>query len=251
MYELSKTDYKIIDGGKFITDKKWIMPKRTFDVYEMLFVNSGEIYLTDGADKFELTQGDLLVIVPQRTYYGYRYSDGNTEFSWICVNFSCPVSLSGIIKNFSGGELIAQILHEISLPEINEDICDGTFKHLFAVLNSVEMLCNIPNIQFCDDIVEWIRKNADATLTVKEVAGHFDYNSEYLSRIFRKRFNVGIKSVIDSCIIKRAKDYLLMSDYSIREISELLKFSSPSLFTNFYKYHEKTVPHSLRDNKFR
>lgn len=247
MFELCKKDYRIIDGGEFIADKKWIIPEKNTEFYEFIFVKKGKVYITVNGEKTELSEGDLFIIKPSTTYSGYKFSDIGTTFIRVIVEFFQNITLPVTVKKFSSGELITELLHQICLPSINEAVCDGLFKHLFAAINAEGEFYDIANIRLCEEIGKWIRNNADATLTVKEVAEHFDYNSEYLSRIFKKRFNVGIKAFIDSCIIKRAKDYLLMSDYSIREISELLKFSTASLFTNFYKYHEKCVPHQLRD----
>ena len=96
-----------------------------------------------------------------------------------------------------------------------------------------------------------MRINASAQLTAQKTAAYFGYHPEYLSKVVKQKFGVGLKSVIDKFIINRANELLDNSVYSVKEIAAMLEFREANLFINFYKYHENTTPTKYRSRNFK
>ena len=97
---------------------------------------------------------------------------------------------------------------------------------------------------------EYIRININKNISAKAVSEKFKYNCDYLSKLFKKTFDIGIKEYIIKEKINIAKDMLLTTDFSIKEISAKLGFRDENLFIKFFMYHEKISPGKFRNKYF-
>lgn len=97
--------------------------------------------------------------------------------------------------------------------------------------------------------VEYIRINAVRNITAEDVAEHFGYNADYLGRLFKKYHGTGLKKYIAQAKIKAAKDLLLTTNLSVKEIAPKIGFEDENLFVKFFMYHEEISPTKFR-NKY-
>ena len=83
--------------GNFTADSKWLHMERVMDNYEIIIINKGIVCIQQDDEKYELKEGDLLLLEPGITHKGYDYSDKGTSFYW--VHFYCnePFSISNHI----------------------------------------------------------------------------------------------------------------------------------------------------------
>ncbi len=246
MIKNGDTKIEFYTMGLFTTDDEWIHPERTEVTYEVIFVTEGDVYLEDNGVEHHLKKGNLIVLRPGVMHRGYKISTGKTSFYWLhfyCENLELPY----ILERFSNSYLFRELIHYCNLPDSQQFVIDSILSHLIAQIQIDSSEIQRGDSKLILEIIEWIRINADATLTVAKTAKHFGYNPEYLTRLFKKSYSVGIKKLIDDYIIKRAKEYLANTNYSVKEIAVILKFSNANLFTNFFKYHEHTVPLKYRN----
>jgi len=71
-------------------------------------------------------------------------------------------------------------------------------------------------------------------------------SSKYLSSVVKKMTGYSIPKWINSNLISEAKNYLKTTDLTILEISERLKFPSPSFFVQFFKQNTGVTPLKYR-----
>jgi AraC-like DNA-binding protein len=69
----------------------------------------------------------------------------------------------------------------------------------------------------------------------------------YLGEIVKTQLGVSPKSIINKCILNEAKSLLAQTDISIKEISYLLNFSSPSYFIYSFNKQVKITPQKFRE----
>ena len=100
------------------------------------------------------------------------------------------------------------------------------------------------------DIFEWIRINASAKLSVTDVANFFNFTPEYMTRLTKKYFDTSLKSLICNFIVSQAKNLLLNSNYSIKEIAEIeyKKGSLKTLNIDTIKSRLRLARQYLRNN---
>ena len=57
--------------------------KRSFSLYDMLYVTGGRFYMTEDDRAYELERGDLLILEPGKTHFGHRPVTEPTELYWV------------------------------------------------------------------------------------------------------------------------------------------------------------------------
>ena len=244
MIQINDTKIEFNYMGLFTTNEKWIHPEACESTFEIIYVTEGEIHLQEQERKYELEKGDMIILRPGAVHKGCEYSFGKTSFYWI--HFKMNKESETVIKRgFSEVAIIKELMHYSHRPDCAQYVKDSVLMHLLSVI-SVEIE-NEKKSALAADVFEWTRINAASQLTVKTIAEHFGYNSEYISRIIKKQYGTTLKNLIDRFIIEKAKNYLNNTKYSVKEISNILGFSTPNTFVNFYKYHEKLSPSKYRN----
>jgi AraC-like DNA-binding protein len=83
------------------------------------------------------------------------------------------------------------------------------------------------------------------TLFLKELAAPFKYSEYYLSRKFSQEMGVGLKDYIRRQRLEQAKALLKDTDLEICEVSDRLRFCSPSYFSEQFKSEYGVSPTQL------
>lgn len=235
--------------GLFSTDEKWIHPKRVIKSYEIIYVVEGRIYIDEDDKRYELKKNDVFILRPGKLHYGYEYSEGKTMFYWIHFKTENPERLLpniGVVSNFFMYQLFKQLLHMdvINTPNYIKDIF---LTYILAEYSLSNGLMSEKKSTIVENVLEYIRININATMTVKSVAEHFGYNSQSLSRMVQKYSYANLKTIISDMLLTKATDLLIHSYYTIKEIAFMLNFNSSEAFSSFFKYHKHLSPSQYRD----
>jgi AraC-like DNA-binding protein len=91
-------------------------------------------------------------------------------------------------------------------------------------------------------IQNYIKLNCMKNIKVKALASTFGYNYDYFRRIFKEKFGVSAKDYLMSEKIDYSLDLIKNTKYSIKEISDMTGFASPSHFVFAFKQAEHTTP---------
>jgi two-component system response regulator YesN len=130
----------------------------------------------------------------------------------------------------------------------------GMFKN--AVLETIQSINNLKEnyeddglSQTINTVKNFIDKNySDPNLGLYMIAEHFKMNNNHLSKIFKKKFNVGILDYMNMVRINKSKELLSSSDYKILQISQKVGYISDITFIRVFKRYEGTTPGRYRDN---
>lgn len=235
--------------GLFSTDEKWSHPKRIIKSYEIIYVVEGKIYIDEDGVKYELKKNDVFILRPGIVHYGYEYSEGKTMFYWIhfkAYNLEKILPETAVVNNFFSYQLFKQLLHMdvINTPNYIKDV------FLAYILSEYVMSKNKileKKSTIVENVLEYIRININASMTVKSVAAYFGYNPQSLSRIMQNYSYGNLKTIISDMLLTKATDLLMHSYYTIKEIAFMLNFNSSEAFSSFFKYHKHLSPSQYRD----
>lgn len=242
-----------VSSGLFV-GKDWIHPKRVIDSYEMLYVIKGTVYLEYGGRNCELPENSLILIYPGVYHGGFKVSELDTSFYW----FHFMITDDAMLRQLPD---VYTIENDLRLKTVLNQLLDvtnsGKYTSYMADLITAILICEVitqhqnslapENPRITHEVSEWIRINSDKRLTVDMVSEQFGYNPDYLSRLFRASYNVGLKQYIYDEKIKAAKNLLISSYKSIKQISDLLGWENENQFIKFFKYHESVSPKKYRD----
>lgn len=97
---------------------------------------------------------------------------------------------------------------------------------------------------------EMINQNfTDPLLGLYMVADNLNVSNTYLSTSFKNTFKVGVVQYINQLRIDQAKELILNTDLTIKEIATQVGFSSDISFIRVFKKYEESTPNNLRKNK--
>ena len=240
--------------GLFSTDDTWIHPDRTEVTYEIIYVVSGDVYIESAGQRFHLKKKDIIILPPDVRHFGYKSNTGNTKFYWVhffMTNFDSLLKHSYILNNFTHASLFRELLHYNNIPNKFLPIksyADCLLAHIIAEI-SYSMNNSTESGKLPVSIYEYIRVNISSKLTVSDIAKHFGYNPEYISRITKQAYGYSLKQMILITLTQKAKDLLVNTNLSIKEIASQLQFATDNAFIGFFKYHEQISPSKYR-NKY-
>lgn len=244
-----------ISSGLFSTSQKWIHPRRIIDSYEIIYVTNGEVYIEENGIEYHLNRGDALLLLPGTVHTGSRISEGVTEFFWMhfltdnidCFGLGKTVSAEGEYITLNLFRELLHVANTEGMPAYAKDFsCGSIITHLSAIGKGTE---NGATSAF-SKISEWVRMNIRQDMKVADIAEIFGYNKTYISRLFKRYSGLTLKDYINRERIKCAKELLLTTESSIKDIAFDLGFGDENLFVKFFKYHENMSPTKFRNMYF-
>ena len=247
-----KDSLTYVSSGLFKSSDTWIHPRRRIDTYEIIIMYEGTAFICEEGQEFQLHKNDILFLEPEKEHFGYKKSDEFVSFAWIHFKttgyrFKNLPKLTHTDDIFSLKTLVSQLLHTTNTPSYNDTVSD-----MFCALIAEEILFqnksdDVSGKLLAVQIKEWIRININKNITVKQIAEHFGYHENHISRIFKNSYNICVKKYITEYKIKITKDMLLTSLYSIKQIAYLCGFDSENHFIKFFKYHANITPTEYRN----
>ncbi|MDD6483142.1 MAG: AraC family transcriptional regulator [Clostridiales bacterium] len=236
--------------GEFHSDDEWIHPTRVISSYELIFVLSGTVYLFEDDKRYELHTNECILLEPGKQHGGYHISNGLTSFYWLHFRTDCAMPFKTFVDAdfYDLKYLLKKLLHMSRTPVYNTDALDAASFLIFSELQNLTSFKS--GNSFANKVAEYIRIKIDKNVSVSAVAKHFGYSPDYISKLFKKVFGVGMKEYISAERMKYAKDLLLTTNLSVKEISAQTGFADENHFIKFFNYHEGKSPLQFRNMYF-
>lgn len=234
--------------GKFHSSGEWIHPKRKIKSYEIIFVLQGTVYIAEETNEYILQKNQFLVIEPFKEHYGYKTVSEPTVFYW----FHFFTDLKIPLKSYTGNDiyeikqLLKKLLHISNTPTYSRCAADAAGYLIFEELIRLSAEENAPNQSLDIQIMEYIRNNIKNGITISGIAQYLGYNADYIGKYFKKIHGIRLKEYLAAQKIKLAKDFLLTTDMSIKQISRELGYNEENIFIKFFTYHEKISPATFK-----
>ncbi len=246
MYE----NIHFIHGGKFISRGQWKHPQRIIDSTELIIVTKGFVHIALNDQEYTLSPGDVLRISPGIFHGGTKVSAENVSFYWLHFSGAEESELPPVYfhpENIGQAEIIArQLLHYANTEGYPQICVDYLIRLLIIELNSEKHLSGASEHRLFSAIKEWIKANCDLQIKVSDIAAQFNYNEDYLNRVFRRFHPAGLKSYIDSMKIQKIKCDLVNENLTLSDIAAKYSFSDYKYFLKYFKYHEGISPTKYR-----
>lgn len=99
------------------------------------------------------------------------------------------------------------------------------------------------------NVKEYIKNNV-STVTLQNIAVHFNVSYAHLSRLFKKNENMNFSEYVADVKLELAASLLKETDRNISEIAESLGYNSPSYFMTRFKDRYGVTPSTYRKQYF-
>lgn len=119
---------------------------------------------------------------------------------------------------------------------------------LSDILEDDKNLYSVTSIKLA---IQFITKNFDKNITLKDVADEVFLSQNYLSELFKKETGEGFYEFLSNYRIKRAKELLVTTNLKIYEVAENVGYNDSITFGRAFKKITGMTPNSFRNNKVR
>lgn len=99
--------------------------------------------------------------------------------------------------------------------------------------------------------IQFITKNFNNNITLKDVADEVFLSQNYLSELFKKETGEGFYEFLSNYRVKRAKELLVTTNLKIYEVAESVGYNDSITFGRAFKKITGTTPNNFRNNKAR
>lgn len=244
-------DIKYAVSGKINAPEGWLHPSSNTETHELIFCASGEIYLGQGFERYVLTAGESAILPAGSRRYGFRESPSPAVIYW--AHFEGEL---GTLPRKSTPDITrtVRLFDELIMysrsPEYDNDACTCALSLIMYELMRAGAVSEDAPYSKIFAICEWIGANAHRQLRVSDVAAQFNYNEDYINRMFKVHYKAGLKSYIDAVRIKKIRELLLCTDKMIKDIAVECGFDNAKSFQKFFKYHEGISAQGFRELYF-
>lgn len=237
---------------KFYQEKptNYLFKGEKHNFWELTYVDRGVLYTKVNNIEYKLSQGDLFFYAPNE--YHSQYTDNNKSCSYLTVSFEMDFNDAQLLSNkvFSSTKdlytIITKLMRELNSTHLYCDelsIC--YLKELVLKILSIDFETSIIKPvnkvqQFYDDellngILKFINDSIYECLDIQTICDRFSISSSKLHLLFRNNLDTTVKLYINNLKLKKSKELIKESNYTISEISEVLGFNSIHYFSSKFK----------------
>lgn len=237
---------------KFYQEKptNYLFKGEKHNFWELTYVDRGVLYTEVNGKEFKLNQGDLFFYAPNE--YHSQYTDNKKSCSYLTVSFEMDFNDTSLLSNkvFTSTKDLYTIITKL-MKELNSThlYCDELsicyLKELVLKTLSIDFETSIVKPankiqQFYDDellnsILKFINESVYDCLDIQTICDKFSISSSKLHLLFRSNLDTTVKLYINNLKLKKSKELIKETNYTISEISEILGFNSIHYFSNKFK----------------
>lgn len=109
---------------------------------------------------------------------------------------------------------------------------------LFKVINYVFQKNSINRYIIFKNVFDYIEEHIEEEIGLNEITNNCSVSQGYLSRIFKRQFNISIMEYLHMRKINIAKSYFCFTDLSITDVAFKLGYNESSYFSKVFKKYE-------------
>jgi AraC-like DNA-binding protein len=252
---------------------------RSFNVYDMIYVSKGTLYMKEQEQSYAVSEGHLLVLEPNATHYGYLPCEEYTEVTWIHfvhtpprrelihehIHWTLPLD-TGTTKDLAPKEQhiylpkfaavragtivpfldrMLELHHTFSIRHALQ--LQAEFIGLLAELQSyIRRLDSSRSRMLSDDIIDYLQQRISLPFNGKQMESDFHFHFDYLARCLKKHTGLSPIQYLHTLQIEKAKSLLQNTSLTVSEIGGQLGMENPSYFIKLFRKQTGLTPGQYR-----
>lgn len=248
--------------GKFeAPSPEWTHLTRELSDYEFILVTKGTLYIADHKQRYEVHEGEYLLMPP--TVYQHGYAASACTFYWLHfapqsadasdISHTLSIPCTGIVPK---AERILVLLKQ--LQDTNRryrNLCYNNFATT-TILNELHCQLSVTKDirsgkggkeQLYTDIVDFISWNISKPIKVSDIADYYGYNEKYLTTFFKSQAGIPLKTYILNEKMEIAKYQLSDTNQTVSQIAYSLGFADNHNFSTCFKKITGFTPSGYRE----
>lgn len=255
---------------------------RTFDVYDMILVNSGVLYLTEDGVPYEIHGNQLLVLEPGRHHVGHRPCDEPTDVYWVHFiheppsrtidSGSIPWSYPYVkgtdydlaphrqmmylpkLADYQAADIVPILDRMVELhhnPTTSGSLpLQAEFAGLLAQLQSMASSQYAPRSRVLSDLgVAYLQQHMSAPFDSKHMEDTLHYRFDYIARCIKQHTGRSPLQYLHDLRIRAAKSLLAHADLSVAEVGERVGIDNANYFIRLFRKETGITPRQYRSER--
>jgi AraC-like DNA-binding protein len=242
------------NAGYFVSRGRGVHPDRLLESYELIVVHQGEIHIREAETDFCIHAGESLILEPGLRHKGTRIFSPDLRFYWIHFEVDeARKSELGVPKTCT---LVRPHRMEELFRRFLDDQEAGELHPSQASLFVMQMLLQIatqrdsqPPLRIsslANRVEQYITTNYHQPICTTTIARMFNYNADYLGRVYRQAFGQTVTDAIHLRRSRQARSLLLGSDANISEIAVECGYDDVGYFRRIFRRFEDMSPSAYR-----
>lgn len=252
---------------------------RSFDVYDMLFVMKGTLYIAEDDVPFEITEGTMLVLEPNRLHVGHRPCEEETEIYWFHMAHPAPVrtmdseQIPWSVPFMKGSNLDVtphrQVMYipkftSLHIPnilpflkrmvELHESLSPATslplqmqLAGLLTELQTALRLQYAPRSRILSDqTITYLQQHLTRPFDAKHMEETLHFHFDYLARCLKKHTGLSPLQYLHELQINKAKSLLANTGLSVSEIGMHVGIENTNYFIRLFRKKLGMTPGQYR-----
>lgn len=246
--------FEVVLAGITYSDPNYKVYRKCSDIFVAEYVSEGEGTVICGGNEYRIKKGDAYILPAGKEHF--YFSDRTNPWTKKWFNISgvlCEKLLAayGIENNIYFpdapvgnifDELLGFFASTTDIDRINRS--GALFFHRIVQQLSADTNNTVPSA--AAEIKNYIDGNIYEKLTAGSVADNAGFSVSQLGRIFKAEYGETVYSYILKQKIKTAENLLINTGLSVKEISDMLKFTDEHYFCNIFKKKLGVTPGKLR-----
>ena len=270
-----------IKGGEFTFSKGEKHFKRTYSVFDMLYVKTGTLFMQENDVKFDVKEGEYLILLPEREHVGYKNCLENTSFIWLHftvlhgnyeVVSSKNIDWSSVLEKESTftepanyrfhipqhgrvnrRELMEQMLEniieigsgQVHAPDeaLNQQI---QFADFFVGLQKEAFSIPSATEQVCEQAMKYIQEHYQQPIKMKDISAELLFHPDYITRCMHKTIGLTPNQYLTHIRFTQAKQLLVDTNEKISSIAKQVGIEDVTYFSKLFKKQEGITPMEYR-----
>lgn len=239
---------------EFPSDYRFLGESHMF--WEIVFVKRGVIEVTEDENVYYLSEGDIIFHAPMEFHRFKSAEETNPKIlnlSFTATGEIPETIMSGVFKLDIIAQKEFEEIFELSKKFINcsdidiyegQEIADSLAKFILKICKTSsiknQLSSSVGAINY-RKLVETMNNEVCNNLSLDELARKNYMSVSYVKELFSRYAGISPKKYYTNLRLSKSMQ-LINEGIMVREISEILNFSSPNYFSEFFKKHTGMTP---------
>ncbi|MGC6176765.1 helix-turn-helix domain-containing protein [Lacrimispora sp. 38-1] len=229
--------------------------------YQLLYIAAGKAFFTIDGIATEVSEGSMVLYLPHTPQQYAYYINDKPEVYWLHFTGSEAASLTreagftekqvlytGISSKYQ--ELFLSVIREVQLTRPSyEELSALYLKQLFLLLKRIREEGGFQKTEIQKEMekaVRFFHENLAKNIQVEAYARQLHMSTCWFIRSFREYAGMPPGRYLTDIRIRKAKELLESTDYSIGEIGGIIGYENPLYFSRIFKKTAGVSPAEYR-----
>ncbi len=267
-----------IKGGKCLFKKGSRHFRHEFEVFDLLYVTRGCLYMNEAGTKYAIEEGHYLMLAPNFEHFGHAPCQNDTEFYWLHFefpsgytlqessitrwsdilledsNYTQPAIYQFQIPRFAAirqREYLESTLYrliemnDLHTPEqaLHQQLLFGEF---FLQLQKEAMDIPTTSEKVAEKIIAYIHTHFREPIKMGDLARELLLHPDYIGRCMQQALGKSPIQYLNQYRLSRAKTMLTSTNLTIADIAREVGIGDSTYFSKLYRKYEGITPLEFR-----